>query len=76
MKKDKSQIILKVLIVLLVLEVLFIPLLVIAEIKKVLPIVFFLIIPTLFSIFIVLLSKNCMNSYLRKKKKILEKLGA
>ena len=74
-KKDVNEILLKVLFVLLILEVICIPLLVIAEVKRILPIIFFLIIPTLFALGIVYLSKSCMNSYENKKKKIIEKLN-
>lgn len=75
-KKDVNKILLIVLFVLLGLEVLFIPLLVLAEVKKILPIIAFLVIPTLLAIGIVFLSRNCFNSYEKKKEKIKEKIGA
>lgn len=75
-KKDVNKILLVVLFVLLGLEVLFIPLLVLAEVKKILPIIAFLVIPTLLAIGIVFLSRNCFNSYENKKEKIKGKLGA
>ena len=51
-KKDWNKIFLIILLVLLILEIILIPCLVYAEVKKVLPIVFFLIIPTVFAIII------------------------
>ena len=76
-KKTKSlnEIFLIVLYVLLGLEVLFLPLLYVAEVKKALPIVMFMLIPTLLAIGIVFLSRNCFNSYEKKKNKIKEKLN-
>ena len=71
MKKD---LLLKILLVLLILEIVSIPFLVIAEVKRVLPIIFFLVIPTGLAIIIYLLGKNCLNSYEKKKKRIIEKL--
>ena len=74
-KKSLNEKFLIVLYVLLGLEVLFIPLLYVAEVKKALPIVMFMIIPTLLAIGIVFLSRNCFNSYEKKKNKIKEKLN-
>ena len=71
MKKD---LVFKILLVLLILEVISIPFLVIAEVKRILPIIFFLVIPTILAIAIYLLGKNCLNSYEKKKNKIIEKL--
>ncbi len=75
-KKSLNEKFLIVLYVLLGLEVLFLPLLYVAEVKKALPIVMFMIIPTLLAIGIVFLSRNCFNSYEKKKNKIKEKLNA
>ncbi len=74
-KKSLNEKFLIVLYVLLGLEVLFLPLLYVAEVKKALPIVMFMIIPTLLAIGIVFLSRNCFNSYEKKKNKIKEKLN-
>lgn len=69
-KKDKSKIVMIVLTVLLILEILLIPCLVYAEVRKVLPIVGFLILPTLLGIFILLISRNCSKDYQKKLEKI------
>ena len=74
-KKSLSEKFIIVLYVLLGLEIVSIPLLVIAEVKKILPIIAFLVVPTLLAIGIVLLSRNCFNSYEKKKEKIEEKLN-
>ena len=75
MKKNINEILLKVLTVLLILEIVSIPLLIIAEVKRLIPIIFFIIIPTLLALGIFFLSKNCLESYERKKKKIEEKIN-
>ena len=75
-KKSLNEKFLIVLYVLLGLEVLFLPLLYVAEVKKALPIVMFMLIPTLLAIGIVFLSRNCFNSYEKKKNKIKEKLNS
>lgn len=75
-KKDIKKILLIVLIVLLALEVILIPFLYMAQVKKLLPVVFFIILPTTFGIVIVLLSRNCTTDYDKKKNKIIEKLNS
>ena len=75
-KKTASEKLIIVLFVLLGLELVFIPLLVLAEIRRIIPVVAFLIIPTLLALGIVFLSRNCFNSYERKKEKIKEKLNS
>ena len=72
-KKDWNKIFLIILLALLILEIL-IPCLVYAEVKKVLPIVFFLIIPTVFAIIILLLSRNCSIDFEKKRKKVIQKI--
>lgn len=69
-KKDWNKILLVILLVLLALEVVLIPLLVYSEVKRLLPIVAFLIIPTLFGIVILLLSRNCTIEYAKKKERL------
>ena len=69
-KRDWNKILLITLLVLLALEVVLIPLLVYAEVKRVLPIVFFLVFPTLCGLVILYLSRNCTVEYEKKKAKV------
>lgn len=71
--RDWNKIFLITLLVLLALEVVLIPCLVYSEVKTLLPIIAFLILPTLFGIVILLLSRNCINDFERKKVKVLNK---
>ena len=73
-KKDWNKIFLIILLALLILEIILIPCLVYAEVKKVLPIVFFLIIPTVFATIILLLSRNCSIDFEKKRKKVIQKI--
>ena len=76
--KDRSALLKKfliVLFVLLIIEVVLIPLLYLAEVKKALPIVFFVLIPTAFGVLILLLSRSCFVDYNKKKSKVIEKLS-
>lgn len=73
-KKDWNKIFLIILLALLILEIILIPCLVYAEVKKVLPIVFFLIIPTVFAIIILILSRNCSTDFEKKRKKVIPKI--
>ena len=57
------------LLILLALEVILIPCLIFAEVKRLLPVIFFLILPTLFGIVVLLLSRNCVVDYNKKKSK-------
>ena len=57
-KKDWNKILLIILLVLLCLEVVLIPCLIYAEVKKFLPILAFLILPTICGIIVLLLSRN------------------
>ncbi len=70
-KKDISKNILIVLIVLVALEVCMIPCFIYAGMNQIFPIVMFLIFPTLFAIFVLLLSRNTLIES-KKKRKILE----
>ena len=71
----KKNVVLRVLLILLILEICFIPILVLAEVKRVLPIIAFIILPTIGAIVVYLLGKNCINTYEKKKKKIEERLS-
>lgn len=73
-KKDWNKIWLICLLVLLALEVVLIPLLIYAEVKRVLPIIAFLIVPTLFGIVILLLSRNCTVDFEKKKNRLSKKI--
>ncbi len=73
-KKDWNKILLIVLSCLLGIEIILIPCLIYAEVKKILPIIFFLILPTIFGIFVVLLSSNCSNDYQHKKERLVKKI--
>ena len=72
-KKDWNKIWLISMLVLLILEVILIPCLVYAEVKRVLPIVAFLVIPTLFGIVILYLSRNCTVDFENKKERLSKK---
>lgn len=69
-RKDWNKILLITLLVLLLLEVVLIPCLVYAEVKTVLPIIAFLIIPNIFGIVILYLSRNCTIDYQKKKERL------
>ena len=72
-KKNWNQILLISMVVLLLLEVVLIPCLIYAEVKKLLPIVAFLAIPTIFGIMILYLSRNCTVDFEKKKERLLKK---
>lgn len=72
-KKDWNKILLITMLVLLALEVILIPCLVYAEVKKLLPIIAFLVIPTVFGIVILLLSRNCAVDFEKKKERLTKK---
>ena len=74
-KRNYSKILLKILLILLAVDVVFIPLCIFAEVRSMVGIEVFLLFPLGLAIMIVLLSKNCFNSYERKKKLIEEKLS-
>lgn len=69
-KKNWNKIWIITLLVLLALEITLIPCLIFAEVKKLLPVIFFLILPTLFGILVLLLSRTCVVDYNNKKKNI------
>lgn len=68
--KDWNKIWLIILLILLALEVVLIPCLVYAEVKRILPIIVFLVLPTLCGIVILLLSRNCTVDYQKKKERL------
>lgn len=72
--KDWNKIILITLLVLLLIEIVLIPCLIYAEVKKVLPIIAFLVLPTLCGIVILLLSRNCSNDYSNKKDRLSKRI--
>ena len=72
-KKDWNKILLIILLVLLCLEVVLIPCLIYAEVKKFLPILAFLILPTICGIIVLLLSRNCTVDYQKKKERLSKK---
>ncbi len=72
--KDWNKILLITMLILLLLEIILIPCLVYAEVKRILPIVAFLIVPTLFGIVILLLSRNCTTDFEKKKSRLSKKI--
>ena len=75
-KKDYTKIFLITLYVLLGIDVVMIPLYILAEVKPFVGIFMFIIIPLTFACLVVLLAKNCTDSYNRKKRIVEEKLKA
>lgn len=73
-KKDWNKILLITLLVLLALEVVLIPCLIYAEVKRFLPILAFLILPTVFGIVILYLSRTCTVDYEKKKTRLSKKV--
>ena len=73
-KKDLSTILLMVLVGLLVADVIFIPLYILAEVKGKIGIILFILFPLTLLALVVFLSRNCLKSYNTKKKVIEEKL--
>lgn len=71
-KMETSRLMLYILFGLLLLEIISIPLLIYARIIKILPVIVFLIIPTLGAIGIFLLCRSSLNDFNRKKRKLLE----
>lgn len=72
-KKDWNKILLISLLVLLLIEVVLIPCLVYAEVKKVLGIIMFLVLPTLGAIIVLLLSRVCIVDFQKKKTRLLNR---
>ena len=73
-KKDLSTILLMVLVGLLVADIIFIPLYILAEVKGKMGVILFILLPLTLLALIVYLSRNCLKSYNTKKKVIEEKL--
>ena len=74
-KKDISKILLNVLTILLIVDIIFIPLFIYAEIKPMVGMTIFIFFPLVLAIFTVLLSRSSYKSYENKKKLIEEKLN-
>ena len=74
-KKDINKILLKVLTILLIVDVVFIPLFIYAEVKPMVGMCVFIFFPLVLAIFTVLLSRSCVSSYESKKKTIEEKMS-
>lgn len=70
--KDWNKIWLITLLVLLLIEICLIPCLVYAEVKTVLPIIAFLVLPTVFGIFVLYLSRNCTVDYQKKRERLIK----
>lgn len=73
--KKTTKVLLIMLVVFLILDVILIPFLILAEVKRILPIVFFIVLPTITLGIILLLSRSCGNSYEKKKAIIMEKIN-
>lgn len=72
-KRDWNKMLLITLLILLLLEIVLIPCLIYAEVKRVLPIIMFLILPTICGIALLLLSKNCATAFQNKKTNLTKK---
>ena len=75
-KKDLDKILLITLFALFACVIILIPFIFYAEVKKLLPIVAFIVIPLLLAAIIVLLSRNCLVEYNKKRKNIIKKIAA
>lgn len=73
-KKDIRKILLRILVILLAIDVIFIPLFILAEVKPMVGMSVFIFFPLVLAIFTVLLSKSCYDSYEKKKAYIEEKM--
>lgn len=69
MKKDKSKKIFIFGLILVILELIFIPILIFSGIKKILPIIFFLVIPLLLTILIYFVGKGIVIDIKKKQQK-------
>ena len=74
-KKNISKILLKVLTILLIIDVVFIPLFIFAEIKPMVGMCIFILFPLVLAILTVLLSRSCVSGYESKKIMIEEKMN-
>lgn len=73
-KKDNSKLLITILLVLVLIDIVMIPLYIFAEVKSTVGIIMFIVTPLIFACLTFLLAKNCIDSYNRKKKIVLEKL--
>lgn len=73
-KKELSKILLMILVGLLILDVILIPLYILAEVKGKMGIILFIVFPLILLGIVVYLSRNCLKSYNTKKKIVEEKL--
>lgn len=69
MKKDKSKGVFIFGLILIILELIFIPILILSGIKKVLPIIFFLVIPLLLAILIYFVGRGIVVDIKKKQQK-------
>lgn len=74
-KKDIRKPLLKILTILLIVDIIFIPLFILAEVKPMVAMTVFIFFPLVMAIFVALLSRSCYNSYENKKKIVEEKLN-
>ncbi len=73
-QKNGNKILLIIMLILLVLEIVLIPCMIYAEVKRLLPIVAFLIVPTVLGIIVLWLSRNCTVDYENKKSRLSKKV--
>ncbi len=74
-KKDIRKPLLKVLTILLIVDIIFIPLFIFAEVRPMVGISVFILFPLIMAILVVILSRSSYKSYENKKKMIEEKLS-
>ena len=74
-KKDIRKPLLKVLTILLIVDIIFIPLFIFAEVRPMVGISVFILFPLIMAILVVILSRSSYKSYENKKKMIEEKLN-
>lgn len=72
--KDWNKILFISMLILLAVEIVLIPCLIYAEVKKILPIIAFLVIPTIFGIIVLYLSRNCTMDYEKKRVRLSKKM--
>ena len=73
-RKDIRKPLLKILTILLIIDIIFIPLFIYAEVKPLVGMCMFIFFPLVMAIFVVLLSRSCYKSYEHKKAMIEEKM--
>ncbi len=74
-RKDISKPLLKILTILLIVDIIFIPLFIYAEVKPLVGMCVFIFFPLVMVVFVVILSRSCLKSYENKKKMIEDKLN-